>query len=121
IASRLHWIPRYRQRLAFTPLLQEPVWVDDDRFNIDYHVRHTSLPRPGDEEQLKRLSARIMSQQLDRTRPLWEAWIVEGLEGGRFALVTKTHHCMADGVSAVDLITVLLSTEPDDEVETPAP
>jgi diacylglycerol O-acyltransferase / wax synthase len=94
--------------------------VDDPHFNLAYHVRHTSLPRPGDEEQLKRLSARIMSQQLDRTRPLWEAWIVEGLAGGRFALVTKTHHCMADGLAAVDLLTVLLSPVPDEPVE-PAP
>src|SRR2546422_10225894 len=85
------------------------------------HVRHTSLPRPGDEEQLKRLSARIMSQPLDRTRPLWEAWIVEGLQGGRFALVTKTHHCMADGLSAVDLLTVLISPTPDDTLEPPPP
>ena len=117
IASRLHHIPRYRQRLAWIPVQNHPVWVDDDHFNLSYHVRHTSLPRPGDDEQLKRLTARIMSQQLDRTRPLWEAWIVEGLEGGRFALVTKTHHCMADGISAVDLITVLLSTERDTTIE----
>ena len=118
IASRLHHIPRYRQRLAWIPVQNHPVWVDDDHFNLSYHVRHTSLPRPGDDEQLKRLTARIMSQQLDRTRPLWEAWIVEGLEGGRFALVTKTRHCMADGLSAVDLITVLLSPFPETEVET---
>ncbi len=120
IASRLHQIPRYRQRLAWIPVLGRPAWVDDGHFNLAYHVRHTSLPRPGDEEQLKRLSARIMSQQLDRTRPLWEAWIVEGLAGGRFALVTKTHHCMADGIAAVDLLTVLLSALPEDAIE-PAP
>src|SRR5262249_7520458 len=120
IASRLHQIPRYRQRLAWVPVQNHPVWVDDHHFNLGYHVRHASLPRPGDDEQLKHLTARIMSQQLDRTRPLWEAWIVEGLEGGRFALVMKTHHCMADGISAVDLITVLLSPFPDDEIE-PAP
>ena len=75
IASRLHQIPRYRQRLAWVPIQNHPVWVDDDHFNLGYHVRHTSLPRPGDDEQLKHLTARIMSQQLDRTRPLWEAWI----------------------------------------------
>src|SRR5581483_3173604 len=120
IVSRLHHIPRYRQRVAWIPVQNQPVWVDDDHFNIHYHVRHTSLPRPGDEEQLKRLSARIMSQQLDRTRPLWEAWIVEGLEGGRFALVTKTHHCMADGLAAVDLLTILLSPLAEDTVD-PAP
>ncbi len=120
IGSRLHLIPRYRQRLAFIPLQSHPVWVDDDHFNLHYHVRHTSLPRPGDDRQLKRLTARIMSQALDRGKPLWEAWVVEGLEGDRFALVIKTHHCMADGISAVDLLTVLLSTSEDATIE-PAP
>jgi len=117
IGSRLHLIPRYRQRLAFIPLQQHPVWIDDEHFNLHYHVRHTSLPRPGDDRQLKRLTARIMSQALDRGKPLWEAWVVEGLEGDRFALVIKTHHCMADGISAVGLLTVLLSTSPDETVE----
>ena len=101
IASRLHKIPRYRQRLAYIPIEQHPVWVDDTRFNLHYHVRHTSLPHPGDERQLKRMVARIKSQELDRGKPLWELWIIEGLEGGRFALVTKTHHCMIDGVSGL--------------------
>src|SRR5437016_13350685 len=109
VDSRLHWIPRYRQRVAYVPLERHPVWVDDDHFNLSYHVRHTSLPRPGDEEQLKRLTGRIMSQRLDRRRPLWEIWIVEGLESGRFAMISKTHHCMVDGVAAVDLLAVLLS------------
>src|SRR6185503_19534577 len=109
VASRLHLIPRYRQRLAWIPVESYPVWIDDDHFNLAYHVRHTSLPRPGDEAQLKQLAARIMSQPLDRRRPLWEAWFAEGLEDGRFALLTKIHHCMADGISAVDLITALLS------------
>lgn len=118
IASRLHYIPRYRQRLAFTPIEGLPVWVDDERFNINYHVRHASLPKPGDEDQLKRLSSRIISQQLDRGKPLWECWIIEGLEGGdRFAMVTKTHHCVIDGVSGVDLMTVLMSPEPDTTIE----
>lgn len=115
IASRLHRIPRYRQKLAYTPIERAPVWVDDDRFNIDYHLRHTCLPHPGDDAQLKRLSGRIMSQQLDRGKPLWECWIVEGLEGDRFALVSKTHHCMIDGISGVDLMSVLLSPFPDVE------
>jgi WS/DGAT/MGAT family acyltransferase len=109
IASRLHLIPRYRQHLTTIPLGNRLVWVDDEHFNIHYHVRHTSLPRPGDERQLKRLAARIVSQQLDRAKPLWEIWVVEGLEGGRFALVAKTHHCMVDGISGVDLLAVLLS------------
>jgi diacylglycerol O-acyltransferase len=113
IASRLHLVPRYRQRLARTPIFGEPVWVDDERFNVRYHVRHTRLPRPGDERELKRLVARIMSQRLDRTRPLWELWIVEGLPDGRFALVTKTHHCMIDGVSGVDISTVLMRLDDD--------
>jgi WS/DGAT/MGAT family acyltransferase len=109
IDSRLHLIPRYRQRLATVPLGNRLVWIDDEHFNIHYHVRHTSLPRPGDERQLKRLAARIVSQQLDRAKPLWEIWVVEGLEGNRFAFVAKTHHCMVDGVSGVDLLAVLLN------------
>ena len=121
VESRLHWIPRYRQRVAYVPLERHPVWVDDDHFNLSYHVRHTSLPRPGDEEQLKRLAGRIMSQRLDRRRPLWEIWIVEGLEGGRFAMVTKTHHCMVDGVAAVDLNAVLLSPTPEHPQEEAPP
>ncbi len=121
LESRLHYIPRYRQALAFTPLEGSPVWVDDQHFNIQYHVRHSALPRPGDERQLKRLSARIMSQQLDRSRPLWEMWVVEGLEGGdRFAIIAKVHHAMVDGVSSVDLLTVMLSPEPVESYE-PAP
>ncbi|HUE29802.1 MAG TPA: wax ester/triacylglycerol synthase family O-acyltransferase [Verrucomicrobiae bacterium] len=118
VASRLHLIPRYRQVLAWTPIEGHPVWVDDAHFNIDYHVRHTSLPRPGDAPQLKRLSGRIMSQQLDRSKPLWEMWIVEGLEGGdRFAVITKVHHCMIDGMSSVDLLEVLLKPQATDTIE----
>ena len=110
IASRLHSIPRYRQRLVFTSAPTRPVWVDDDHFNLEYHVRHTSLPRPGTAEQLKRLIGRISSQALDRARPLWELWVVEGLEDGqRFALISKVHHCMIDGISGVELMTVLMS------------
>ena len=119
VESRLHMIPRYRQVLSYTPLEQYPVWVDDEHFNIDYHVRHTSLPRPGDARQLKRLAGRVMAQQLDRSKPLWEMWVVEGLEGGEhFALITKVHHCMVDGMSSVDLLTVLLTPEPTEAIET---
>ena len=121
INSRLAWIPRYRQRLAFIPIENYPVWIDDDHFNLKYHVRHTSLPRPGDERQLKRLIGRIMSQQLDRGKPLWEAWIIEGLEGNRFAFMTKAHHCMVDGIASVDLVSVLMSPEPTTTFDTPAP
>jgi len=121
VASRLHRIPRYRQVLLEVPIDGHPAWVDDQHFNIDYHVRHTSLPRPGDDRQLKRLSGRIMSQQLDRSKPLWEMWIVEGLTGSdRFAVITKVHHCMIDGMSSVDLLEVLLTPTPTATVA-PAP
>jgi WS/DGAT/MGAT family acyltransferase len=116
ISSRLHRIPRYRQRILFTPLRGRAAWVDDDHFSIDYHVRHTALPRPGTRDQLQQLIGRIGSQALDRARPLWELWVVEGLEGGeRFALISKVHHCMADGVSGAELMTVLMSASPVDE------
>jgi len=116
IAGVLHRIPRYRQKLAFVPIDRSPVWVDDEGFNLDYHIRHTSLPRPGDERQIKQLSARVMAQRLDRARPLWELWVVEGLEGDRLALISKTHHCMIDGVSGVDLLNVILSPNPTGEI-----
>ncbi len=121
VHARLHLIPCFRQRVAYVPWEGVPVWVDDDRFRLAYHVRHTALPRPGDDRVLKRLVGRIMSQPLDRTRPLWETWVVEGLEGDRFALISKTHHCMVDGVSGADLMTVLLDAVPDGEVGTPEP
>jgi WS/DGAT/MGAT family acyltransferase len=119
VASRLHRIPRYRQKLSWTPVEGHPVWVDDDRFHLDYHVRHAGLPRPGSERQLKRLAARIMSQRLDRGKPLWELWVIEGLEGDRAALISKTHHCMIDGIAGVDLLTILLSPSPEDEPVAP--
>jgi WS/DGAT/MGAT family acyltransferase len=112
IESRLHLVPRFRQKLRFIPFDQgRPVWVDDPHLNLAYHVRHTSLPEPGSEHQLRVLAARIFSQQLDRSKPLWELWLVEGLKGGRFAIVGKTHHAMVDGVSGVDITTVLFDTE----------
>jgi len=118
IDSRLHLLPRYRQRLARIPIERHPVWVDDPHFNLPYHVRHTGVPRPGDLRQLKRLSGRILSHQLDRQRPLWELWVVEGLEGGEhFAMVQKVHHCMIDGVSAVDLMAVLMSPTSEKDFE----
>ena len=113
IESRLYRIPRYRQRLDAVPYEGHPIWVDDENFNIRYHVRHTRLPLPGGERQLKRLCGRIISQQLDRHKPLWEMWVVEGLEDGRFALVTKVHHCMADGIAGVDLLRSLLRATPE--------
>jgi diacylglycerol O-acyltransferase / wax synthase len=117
IYGKLQYIPRYRQRLAFVPAINRPVWVDDDHFNFDYHVRHTSLPRPGRDQQLKLLAGRIVSQQLDRAKPLWELWVVEGLEQDRFAVIAKIHHCMIDGVSGVDLTTILLNVVPTETVE----
>jgi diacylglycerol O-acyltransferase / wax synthase len=113
IESRLHLVPRYRQRLAFVPFDQgRPVWVDDPYFKVGYHVRHTALPRPGGETELRRLAGRVFSQALDRSRPLWELWLVEGVAGGRFAVLSKTHHALVDGISGVDIATVLFDTSP---------
>jgi WS/DGAT/MGAT family acyltransferase len=114
--SILHRIPRYRQKLAWIPGENHAVWVDDPHFNIDYHVRHTSLPRPGTDAQLKRLMSRIMEQPLDRARPLWETWVVEGLEGDRFATISKIHHCMIDGASGVQLTELLFSRKPERKI-----
>jgi diacylglycerol O-acyltransferase / wax synthase len=114
ILSRLHLVPRYRQKLAFVPFGQgRPVWVDDPHFNVAFHVRHTALPRPGGEPQLKRLSGRVFSQALDRSRPLWELWLVEGLAEDRFAVLSKTHHALVDGISGVDIATVLFDASRD--------
>ena len=114
VRGRLHLVPRYRQKLATPPLeTGRPLWVDDPSFNLEYHIRHAALPAPGTEEQLFRLAARIASQQLDRAKPLWESWLVEGLEGDRFALIFKTHHSLVDGVSGVDLATVLFDLSPN--------
>jgi len=114
IEARLHLVPRYRQRLAFVPFDQgRPVWVDDPHFKASFHVRHTALPRPGGDEELRRLAGRVFSQPLDRSRPLWELWLVEGLTEDRFALLSKTHHALVDGVSGVDIATVLFDSSPD--------
>jgi diacylglycerol O-acyltransferase len=121
IAARLQYVPRYRQRLQWIPVEGHPVWVDDEHFDITFHVRHTALPQPGTEAQLREFAGQILSQHLDRSKPLWEAWVVEGLEGGRFALVSKVHHCMVDGVGGVDLLKVLLTPFPSDEVGEPDP
>ena len=108
VECRLHLVPRYRQKIAVPPLqMGRPMWVDDPCFNLEYHVRQTALPSPGGTEQLRALAGRIFSQRLDRTKPLWEMWVVEGLEGDRFALVSKTHHALIDGMSGVDLASLL--------------
>jgi diacylglycerol O-acyltransferase / wax synthase len=117
--QRLPLVPRYRQRLAFVPLGQgRPKWVDDPHLNLRYHVRSTALPSPGTERQLQDLAGRVFSQQLDRDKPLWEVWLVEGLEGDRFAMLSKTHHALVDGISGVDIISVLFDTSPEPVVPT---
>ncbi|HEY1688222.1 MAG TPA: wax ester/triacylglycerol synthase family O-acyltransferase [Solirubrobacteraceae bacterium] len=114
VLGRLHLVPRYRQRLSFVPLGQgRPVWTDDPRFNPYYHVRHTALPAPADEQALKQLSGRLFSQRLDRSKPLWEIWLVDEMAGDRFALIAKTHHALVDGISGVDITTVLFDVAPD--------
>ena len=111
IERRLGLVPRYRQRLAFVPLGQgRPKWVDDPHLNLRYHVRSTALPAPGSEDQLKELAGRVFAQQLDRDKPLWEIWMVDGLEGDCFAMLSKTHHALVDGISGVDIMSVLFDT-----------
>src|SRR4051795_9074180 len=122
VESRLHLVPRYRQKLAFPRFeMGRPLWVDDPSFNLEYHVRNTALASPGGIEQLRLLTARIFSQRLDRSKPLWECWFVQGLEDDRFAIINKTHHALVDGISGVDLATVLfdLSPVPPEVVEQP--
>ncbi|MBA3327843.1 MAG: wax ester/triacylglycerol synthase family O-acyltransferase [Solirubrobacterales bacterium] len=114
VESRLHLVPRYRQRLAEVPFEQgRPVWVDDPHFNLRYHLRHTGLPAPGSEDQLKALAGRLFAQRLDRAKPLWELWLVDGLQDGRFSVITKTHHALVDGIAGVDIATVLFDTARD--------
>jgi diacylglycerol O-acyltransferase len=117
IESTLHLIPRYRQKIKWIPFEGRAVWHDDPDFEIDYHIRHTSLPKPGSEEQLKKLAARVMAQQLDRDRPLWEMWVVEGLTNDRFAIISKIHHCMIDGASGMDISQILMRPTPDRTIE----
>lgn len=119
INARLTSIPRYRQRLTYVPFEKHPVWVDDYRFNLRYHVRHVSVPRPGDDRQLKRILGWINSQPLDRERPLWEMWVVEGLEGNRFAIVQKVHHCMIDGLAGAEEMAAVLDIEPERRIDFP--
>ena len=113
IDGRLSLVPRYRQKLAVPRFeMGRPFWVDDPSFNLEYHVRHTALPTPGGVGELRQLVGRIFSQRLDRSKPLWEVWLVQGLEDGRFALISKTHHALVDGVSGVDIATVLFDLQP---------
>jgi diacylglycerol O-acyltransferase len=120
IRSRSHAVPRFRQKLAYPPAQTgRPFWIDDPNLNLEYHVRHSALPAPGSEEQLRRMAGRVFSQQLDRSKPLWELWLVQGLTRNRFALLTKTHHAVVDGVSGVDIATVLFDLNPVPEPAEP--
>jgi diacylglycerol O-acyltransferase / wax synthase len=120
VRSRQHLVPRFRQKLAYPPMgTGRPLWVDDPAFNLEYHIRHSALPAPGSEEQLRRTVGRIFSQRLDRSKPLWELWLVQGLTRKRFALLTKTHHALVDGVSGVDIATVLFDLRPVPEPAEP--
>lgn len=112
VEAALPAVPRFRQHLATIPLFGRAVWVDDEHFNLRYHLRHAAVPRPGNVRQLKRLAGRILSQPLDRTRPLWEMWCIEGLAGGQFAVVIKAHHCMLDGIAGADLLAALMAVDP---------
>jgi diacylglycerol O-acyltransferase / wax synthase len=114
VEGKLHHTPRYRQKVRFVPLgMSEPMWVDDPFFDVAYHLRHTAVPSPGSDAQLRTMAARVFSQHLDRARPLWEIWMVEGLARGRWALLSKVHHCMVDGVAATDLMSVMFGDDPD--------
>ena len=114
VESKLALVPRYRRVVRHVPLeLGRPVWVDDPHFNIEYHLRHTALPSPGGEAELRKLVGRVMSQPLDRSKPLWEIWVVQGLEDGHWAVLAKTHHAMVDGVSGTDLLALIMDISPE--------
>src|SRR5919198_5280232 len=122
VRSKLPEVPRYRQRVRFLPLaLGRPVWVDDPHFNLRYHLRRTALPEPGGDEQLRLLVGRVMSQQLDRNKPLWEMWMIEGLSKGRWALLSKVHHAVVDGVAGAELVNAILDEEREAEASEPPP
>jgi diacylglycerol O-acyltransferase len=122
VEARLHELPRYRQVVKTIPFeLGRPIWVDDHRFRLHHHLHRTALPSPGDDTELDLLVGRLMAHALDRSRPLWEAWLVEGLSGDRWALVFKVHHCMVDGVAGVHLLEAFLDIAPDTPPGTPVP
>lgn len=121
IASRLPGLPRFRQRLEYIPLTQDAVWVDDEHFDLKYHVRHTSLPRPGNNAQLQECCAEILERPLNRSRPLWEAWVVEGVGDDGFALIVKVHHCIVDGIAGIGMLIALLDPMPVDAPAVVAP
>ena len=118
----MHLIPRYRQRIQRVPFeLARPVWVDAVDFDIDYHLRRTALAAPGGDDELRELYGRLLSQRLDRTKPLWEIWVVEGLADGRWASVSKVHHCMVDGVSGAEVMASHPRPDPGDDDLRPRP
>jgi WS/DGAT/MGAT family acyltransferase len=120
VSGKLGIVPRYRQKVRFVPLgAGQPVWVEDPHFSLDYHVRHSALPAPGSERQLRQMAARVFSQHLDRNKPLWELWMVEGLDDGRWALLSKVHHCMVDGEAATDLMSVMFSDTTASDAQRP--
>ena len=120
IAGKMELVPRYRQKVRFVPLAAgPPVWIDDPHFSLSYHLRHTAVPAPGGDAELRQMAARVFSQHLDRNKPLWELWVVEGLDDGRWALLSKVHHCMVDGVAATDLMSVMFSDDSGGSVTRP--
>src|ERR1039458_9378944 len=120
-AAKLPLVPRYRQLVRTAPLqVFRPVWADDEHFEIGYHVRHAAVPAPGGMTQLREMAARIFAQRLDRARPLWEAWLLEGLKGGRWAILSKVHHCVVDGIGGNDLMTAVFDLAQDAERPAPA-
>jgi WS/DGAT/MGAT family acyltransferase len=119
VASRLGRLPRFRQRLAYVPVVQDAIWIDDERFDLAYHVRHASLPRPGSDAQLRARCAEILERPLNRKRPLWEVWLIEGLADDAAALLAKVHHCIVDGIAGVGVLANLLSLEPHDAPDPP--
>jgi len=122
VVSKLHLVPRYRQKIRFPPLeLGRPVWVDDPHFQVLYHVRHTAVPPPGSDEQLRNLAGRVFAQNLDRTKPLWELWLVQGLPDACWAMVQKVHHCMVDGIASTDLMSIMFEADPKVRLPPPVP
>jgi WS/DGAT/MGAT family acyltransferase len=121
LLSKMPLVPRYRQRVKPVPMqLGRPVWVDDPHFQILYHVRHTAVPKPGSEEQLRNLAGRVLGQRLDMAKPLWEVYLVEGLENDRWAIISKVHHCMVDGIAGTDLMQLIFDLDPDAKHDAPS-
>ena len=121
LAAKLPGVPRYRQRVRTVPFgLGRPLWVDDEDFRMAHHVRRVALPAPGGSEQLRDLVSRVMEQRLDLARPLWEVWLVDGLEDGRWAIIAKVHHCMVDGIAGTDLLSLIFDPSPEVALEEPA-